>query len=64
MEKENLQFIVENWGSLLSGLMAFIWIIVRLTPTKKDDVVFGIIKKILDLFIPDRKRGGGRHVKK
>lgn len=52
-------FIKENWVALLFGLLAFVEVIVRLTPTTKDDTVLEWIKKILDVFIPNRAKGGG-----
>jgi len=55
-----LQFIKENWVVLLAALLAFIEVIVRLTPTEKDNTIFAIVKRIIDLFIPNRKKSGGR----
>ena len=36
-----IEFISQNWGELLVGLMAFVKVIVNLTPTEKDNAVFG-----------------------
>ena len=56
-----LAFLVANWLALLIGLGGFIEVIVRLTPTKKDDSILAFIKNILDSFIPNRRIGGGTH---
>ena len=54
-----LQFIQEHWVALLLALLAFIEVIVRLTPTEKDNTIFAIVKRIINLFIPNRKKAGG-----
>ena len=52
--KDNIEVIV--WS-----LIGFITVIVRLTPTKKDDDILNWIVKILNVIIPNRKAGGGTH---
>jgi hypothetical protein len=54
-------FLVANWLALLIGLGGFIEVIVRLTPTTKDDSILAFIKNIIDSFIPNRRIGGGTH---
>ena len=54
-----VDFIKENWVALLFGLLGFVEVVTRLTPTTKDDTVLEWIKKILDVFIPNRASGGG-----
>ena len=49
-----IDFILQNWAELLIGLLAFIKIIVNLTPTEKDNVVFGKIDKLINFLIKDR----------
>lgn len=56
-----IKFFTEHWVALLVGLLAFIEVIVRCTPTEKDNTIFAIIKRIIDLFIPNRKKSGGSH---
>jgi hypothetical protein len=56
-----LEFLKANWIELVAGLLAFAGVIVRLTPTEKDDTILGWIKSIFDVLIPNRKKGGGRH---
>lgn len=58
--KDFVHFITENWKVIVSALIPVIWVIVRLTPTKKDDFILKILVKILELFIPDIKKGGGK----
>ena len=54
--QEIFNFIKEHWGALISGLFGFIWVIIRLTPTEKDDQILKFIEKLLQFFIPDRRK--------
>ncbi len=54
-----VEFLKEHWVALLFGFLGFVEIITRLTPTKKDDTVLEWVKKVLDIFIPNRASGGG-----
>jgi len=49
-------FILEFWAELLIGLMAFIKVIVNLTPTTTDNQVFGWIDTLINMVITDRKK--------
>jgi hypothetical protein len=49
-----IDFIAQNWGELLIGLMAFGKIVVNLTPTEKDNKVFGWIDDLINYFIKDK----------
>lgn len=49
-------FIMENWGELLIGLMAFIKIIVNLTPTETDNMVFGWFDTLITAITGDRRK--------
>jgi hypothetical protein len=51
-----IEFITENWLELTIALMAFIKVIVNLTPTDKDNQIFGLFDKIIDALVPNRKR--------
>jgi|DEB0MinimDraft_3_1074331.scaffolds.fasta_scaffold368321_2 hypothetical protein len=51
-----LDFLTANWAELLLGLLAFVKIVVRLTPTLKDDQVFGLLDKLLESFVPNLKK--------
>jgi len=51
-----IQYITENASDIIAILvaaMAAIKVIVRLTPTIKDDEIFGKIDKILEFIIPN-----------
>ena len=56
-----MEFLLENWSVLLLALMAFIKIIVNLTPSEKDNKVFEWLDKLINAFIPNLKKGGGKH---
>lgn len=47
-------FIMNNLAELILGLMAFIKLVVNLTPTEKDNQVFGYIDSLLNMIISDR----------
>jgi hypothetical protein len=49
-----LDFIIENWGELLIGALAFIKIIVNITPTEKDNQVFGWFDTLINMIVSDR----------
>jgi len=53
------EFIKDNPGLSLMGLYVVAEIVVALTPTKKDDAVFDIIRAILRKYVPRLKKGGG-----
>ena len=49
-------FIVTNIGELAIGLLAFIKIIVNITPTEDDNKVFGWLDALINMIIADRKK--------
>lgn len=49
-------FIIDNLAELVLGLLAFIKIIVNLTPTEKDNQVFGWLDALINMIITDRKK--------
>lgn len=51
-----MNFILDNWGELLIGAMAFIKIIVNITPTEKDNQVFGWLDSLVNMIVSDRKK--------
>jgi len=51
-----MNFIIDNWGELLIGAMAFIKIIVNITPTEKDNMVFGWLDSLVNMIVADRKK--------
>jgi hypothetical protein len=55
------QFILLHWVSLLSALLGVIEVVVRLTPTTKDDAGFRWLRRIFDAVIPNKAKQGGTH---
>jgi len=49
-------FILTNWAALLLGLMAFAKIIVNLTPTETDNMIFGYIDMLITAITGDRRK--------
>lgn len=47
-------FLTQNLAELVLGFLAFIKIIVNLTPTEKDNQVFGYIDSLINMIIADR----------
>lgn len=47
-------FIMNNIAELIIGVMAFIKLVVNLTPTEKDNQVFGYVDSLLNMIISDR----------
>lgn len=43
-----MEWIFENWAVLLLALLAFVDVIVSLTPSKKDDAVLGYVRLIIN----------------
>jgi len=59
-----MQWLMNNWAEIIAIMVAsvpLLDIIVRLTPTKKDDTLLEYVKKFLDKFFPNKKIGGGTH---
>ena len=48
-----MNFITENWLELLIGVMAFAKVITNLTPTEKDNKIFGWLDTMIDALIPN-----------
>ena len=43
-----MEYILENWAALLLAALAFIDVIVSLTPTKKDDQILGYFRLVIN----------------
>ncbi len=56
-----INFISENWIVLLTALIGLAEVIVRLTPSGKDNSIFNLIKRIIDAIVPNFSSGGGKH---
>lgn len=51
-----MDFILNNWAELLIGLMAALKVVVNLTPTTKDNMVFGWLDTLINSIIGDRRK--------
>jgi len=65
-----IEFIKENWALIVEIALivyAIAKIVVNLTPSEKDNLILTkvveFVEKIIDLFIPNLKKGGGVHNK-
>ena len=56
---EGGNFITENWGVLLLGLLGFFDLIARLTPTEKDNSIVNFLLTVFNAIIPNFRKGGG-----
>ena len=52
-------FFSDNWGALLMGILGFIDLVARLTPTEKDNSIVNFLMTLLNSIIPNLKKGGG-----
>tara|TARA_R110000851_G_scaffold316954_1_gene480223 strand:+ start:1283 stop:1444 length:162 start_codon:yes stop_codon:yes gene_type:complete len=51
-----MEFILENWAALLIGALAFLKVVVNLTPTDKDNQVFGYLDLLITAITGDRRK--------
>jgi len=51
-----MDFILDNLAELIIGILAFIKVVVNITPTEKDNQVFGYIDSLVNMIITDRKK--------
>ncbi|MDP3643088.1 MAG: hypothetical protein Q8S54_07845 [Bacteroidota bacterium] len=52
-------FFSDNWGALLMGLLGFVDLVARLTPSEKDNSIINFLMTLLNAIIPNFKKGGG-----
>ena len=52
-------FLSDNWGALLLGLLGFFDLVVRLTATEKGNSVVNFLMTLFNAIIPNLKKGGG-----
>jgi hypothetical protein len=53
-------FFSDNWGALLMGVLGFIDLVARLTPTEKDNSIVNFLMILFNAIIPNFRKGGGR----
>lgn len=51
-----MNFLLENWAELLIALMALAKVVVNLTPTEKDNKVFGWLDALIDRVVSDKRK--------
>ena len=51
-----MDFFLENWAALAVASLAFLKVVVNLTPTEKDNAIFGYLDSIINAIIPDRRK--------
>lgn len=56
---EGGNFFSDNWGALLMGILGFIDLVARLTPSEKDNSIVNFLMTLLNAIIPNFKKGGG-----
>jgi len=44
-----------HWAELLIGAMAFFKVLANVTPTKKDNKIFGYLDDLVNYFVSDKK---------
>jgi hypothetical protein len=49
-----MDFFLDNLAELVLGVMAFVKVVVNLTPTEKDNQVFGYLDALINMIIADR----------
>jgi len=52
-------FFSDNWGALLMGILGFIDLVARLTPSEKDNSIVNFLLTMFNAIIPNFKKGGG-----
>lgn len=52
-------FLLDNWGVLLMGLLGFVDLVARLTPSEKDNSIVNFLMTLFNTIIPNLKKGGG-----
>jgi len=56
-----MDIITENLWEIISVALVIFELVVRLTPSEKDNSIYNLIKRIVDTLIPNRKNTGGKH---
>jgi hypothetical protein len=51
-----MEFTIENWAVLLIGVLAFLKVVVNLTPTNQDNIIFGYLDVLITAITGDRRK--------
>lgn len=57
-------FFLANLSTIILALFALAEVIVRLTPTEKDNSILSFLKRLVDWLIPNISKGGGKFPKR
>lgn len=49
-------FLLTHWAELLLAALAFAKVVVNLTPSEKDNQVFGLLDKVITAVTGDRRK--------
>ena len=52
-------FFSDNWGALVMGILGFVDLVARLTPSEKDNSIVNFLMTLFNAIIPNFKKGGG-----
>jgi hypothetical protein len=52
-------FFSNNWGAMLMGILGFVDLVARLTPSEKDNSIVNFLMSLFNAVIPNLKKGGG-----
>jgi len=55
-----IDFVKNNVAALTLALLAFLKVIVNLTPTESDNKIFGLLDNFINWIVPNFKVGGGK----
>ena len=53
--------LMNHYPEIILAVMGLAKVIVNLTPSEKDNKIFNWLDKLIDVFIPNLKKGGGKH---
>jgi len=52
-----MEILKNHWAEIALAVLALLKVIVNLTPTEKDNKVFGWMDSLINAIIPDRRNG-------
>jgi hypothetical protein len=53
-------FLKNNAAELILALFAFLKVVTNLTPTARDNKIFGMLDTFINFLVPNLKKGGGK----
>jgi hypothetical protein len=51
-----MEILKNHWAEIALGVLALLKVIVNITPTEKDNKVFGWMDSLINAIIPDKKK--------